>query len=193
MSTITAAPRTQSAWDIDTVHSSVGFTVRHLVISKVHGRFARWSGSLVLDDARPENSRVEARIEAASIDTHEPQRDAHLRSSDFFDTDKHPAIEFRSSRIEQAGGQRYQVAGDLTIAGVSRPVRLEVEALGRAKDPWGGERAGFSARTTIDRRDFGLIWNQALEAGGVVVGEKVEIGIEIEAVKRAEQSSSQAA
>jgi polyisoprenoid-binding protein YceI len=193
MSTITAAPRTQSAWDIDTVHSSVGFTVRHLVISKVRGRFARWSGSLVLDDARPENSRVEARIEAASIDTHEPQRDAHLRSSDFFDTDKHPAIEFRSSRIEQAGGQRYQVAGDLTIAGVSRPVRLEVEALGRAKDPWGGERAGFSARTTIDRRDFGLIWNQALEAGGVVVGEKVEIGIEIEAVKRAEQSSSQAA
>ncbi len=193
MSTITAVPRTQSAWDIDTVHSSVGFTVRHLVISKVHGRFARWSGSLVLDDARPENSRVEARIEAASIDTHEPQRDAHLRSSDFFDTDKHPAIEFRSSRIEQAGGQRYQVAGDLTIAGVSRPVRLEVEALGRAKDPWGGERAGFSARTTIDRRDFGLIWNQALEAGGVVVGEKVEIGIEIEAVKRAEQSSSQAA
>ncbi len=193
MSTITAAPRTQSAWDIDTVHSSVGFTVRHLVISKVRGRFARWSGSLVLDDARPENSRVEARIEAASIDTHEPQRDAHLRSSDFFDTDKHPAIEFRSSRIEQAGEQRYQVAGDLTIAGVTRPVRLEVEALGRAKDPWGGERAGFSARTTIDRRDFGLIWNQALEAGGVVVGEKVEIGIEIEAVKRAEQSSSQAA
>jgi polyisoprenoid-binding protein YceI len=193
MSTITATPRTRSTWDFDTVHSSVGFTVRHLVISKVHGRFARWSGSLVLDDARPENSRVEARIEAASIDTHEPQRDAHLRSSDFFDTDKHPAIEFRSSRIEQAGEQRYQVAGDLTIAGVTRPVRLEVEALGRAKDPWGGERAGFSARTTIDRRDFGLIWNQALEAGGVVVGEKVEIGIEIEAVKRAEQSSSQAA
>ena len=193
MSTITALHRTPSTWEIDPVHSNLGFSVRHLVISRVHGRFARWSGSLTLDDARPEHSKVEVRIEAASIETHEPQRDAHLRSADFFDTDKHPAIEFRSTRVEKAGEQRFQVAGDLTIAGVTRPVLLEVEPLGRAKDPWGGERAGFSARTAIDRRDFGLVWNQALDTGGVVVGEKVEIAIEIEAVKQADQSSGQAA
>ena len=193
MSTITAAARNQTTWDIDLAHSNLGFTVRHLVISKVRGRFARWAGTLTLDQAHPERSQVEARIEAASIDTHEPQRDAHLRSADFLDTDRYPEITFRSTRIEKAGENRYQVTGDLTIAGVTRPVRLEVEALGRTKDPWGGERAGFSARTTIDRRDFGLVWNQALETGGVVVGEKVEIDIEVEAVKRAEMAPRQAA
>jgi len=193
MSTITAAARNQTTWDIDLAHSNLGFTVRHLVISKVRGRFARWAGTLTLDEAHPERSQVEARIEAASIDTHEPQRDAHLRSADFLDTDRYPEITFRSTRIEKAGENRYQVTGDLTIAGVTRPVRLEVEALGRTKDPWGGERAGFSARTTIDRRDFGLVWNQALETGGVVVGEKVEIDIEVEAVKRAEMAPRQAA
>ena len=193
MSTITAVPRTPSTWDIDTVHSSVGFTVRHLVISKVHGRFARWIGTLTLDDARPERSRVEARIEAASIDTHEPQRDAHLRSADFLDAEKHPEITFHGTGITRTGEGRFELAGDLTIAGVTRPVRLEVEALGRTKDPWGGERAGFTARTTIDRRDFGLVWNQALETGGVVVGEKVEITIEVEAVRKSEVPSRQAA
>ncbi len=193
MSTISAVSRTPSTWDIDTVHSSVGFTVRHLVISKVHGRFARWSGTLALDDARPERSRVEARIEAASIDTHEPQRDAHLRSADFLDAERHPEITFHSTATTRAGDGRFELAGDLTIAGVTRPVRLEVEALGRAKDPWGGERAGFSARTTIDRSDFGLVWNQALEAGGVVVGDKVEITIEVEAVLKSEAPSRQAA
>jgi polyisoprenoid-binding protein YceI len=193
MSTITATPRSASTWDIDPVHSSLGFTVRHLVISKVHGRFARWAGSLVLDDEQPGRSRAEMRAETASIDTHEPQRDAHLRSADFFDSDRYPVMTFTSTHIEKAGEQRYQVTGDLTIAGVTRPVRLDVEALGRTRDPWGGERAGFSAHTTIDRRDFGLVWNQALETGGVVVGEKVEIAIEVEAIKRAEQVASQAA
>jgi polyisoprenoid-binding protein YceI len=189
MNTTITSPRAQSTWEIDTVHSHLGFSVRHLVISKVHGRFSRWTGTLSLDDARPESSRVEVRIEAASIDTHEPQRDAHLRSADFLDTDRHPIIEFRSTRIERAGGDRYQLAGDLVIAGVTRPVLIEVESLGRTLDPWGGERTGFSARTTIDRRDFGLVWNQALETGGVVVGEKVEISIEIEAVRRVETAS----
>ena len=193
MSTITAAARQPTTWDIDLAHSNLGFAVRHLVISKVHGRFARWAGTLTLDDAHPERSQVEAHIEAASIDTHEPQRDAHLRSADFLDTNKYPEITFRSTRIEKAGEDRYQLTGDLTIAGVTRPVRLEVEALGRTKDPWGGERSGFSARTTIDRRDFGLVWNQALETGGVVVGEKVEISVEVEAVKRVETASRQAA
>ena len=193
MSTNTCTPRTSSTWDVDPAHSSLGFTVRHLVISKVHGRFVRWAGTLLIDDAQPERSRVQVRAEAASIDTHEPQRDAHLRSADFLDTDRHPAITFTSTHIEKAGDQRYQVTGDLAIAGVTRPVRLEVEALGRARDPWGSERAGFSGRTSIDRRDFSLVWNQALETGGVVVGEKVEIAIEVEAVRRAEQVSSQAA
>jgi len=190
MSTTTA---TRSTWDIDAVHSDVGFTVRHLVISKVRGRFDRWSGVISLDDARPEHSRVDVRIETASIDTHEPQRDAHLRSPDFFDVEKYPVMEFHSTHIERADGSRWQVTGDLTISGVTRPVRLDVETLGKTKDPWGGERVGFSARTTIDRRDFGLVWNQTLETGGVVVGEKIEIGLEIEAVRRAEEPSGKAA
>jgi len=192
MNTTTRPPHVPTTWDIDTVHSNVDFTVRHLVISKVRGRFTRWSGSLTLDDANPANSHVEVQIEAASIDTHEPQRDAHLRSADFFETEKHPQLLFRSTRVEPAGAARYRVTGDLTIRGVTRPVVLDVEAMGRAKDPWGGERAGFSATTAIDRREFGLTWNQALEAGGVVVGEKVEIGMEIEAVQRAAESSAAA-
>src|SRR5437867_6991780 len=146
MNTITAAPRSQTTWDFDLAHSNLGFSVRHLVISKVHGRFARWTGTLTLDEARPERSQVEVRVEAGSIDTHEPKRDAHLRSADFFDTEKYPEITFRSTRLEQGGEDHYRLSGDLTIHGVTRPVRLEVEALGRTKDPWGGERMGFSAK-----------------------------------------------
>jgi polyisoprenoid-binding protein YceI len=181
-----------TTWDIDTVHSSIGFKVRHLVISKVNGRFTRWTGTLALDDQRPENSHVDVRIEADSIDTHEPQRDGHLRSPDFLDTAKFPELTFRSTRIEKDGEGRYQVAGDLTIAGVTRPVRLDVESLGRARDPWGGDRTGFTAKTSIDRRDFGLVWNQALETGGVLVGETIEIELEVEAVKRAETAKQAA-
>ena len=189
MNTLTT-PSTRTAWDIDTSHSSVGFTVRHLVISKVHGRFSRWSGTLLLDEAQPAASSIEARIETASIDTNEPQRDAHLRSADFFDAGKHPEITFRSTDVESAGEGRYRMTGELAIAGTTRKAVLEVEALGKVKDPWGGERAGFSARTTIDRRDYGLTWNQALETGGVVVGEKVETALEIEAVQRVEQPAT---
>ena len=193
MNATVATPRTQSIWDIDPVHSNLDFSVRHLVISKVHGRFARWTGSLTLDEARPEDSRAEVLIEAASLDTHEPQRDAHLRSADFFDTDKHPEIRFLSTRVEKSDEGHFVMTGDLTMAGVKRPVRIEIEVLGRTKDPWGGERIGFSGKTAVDRRDFGLLWNQALEAGGVVVGEKVEIEIEVEAVQRVEQPASPAA
>jgi polyisoprenoid-binding protein YceI len=185
-----AATHTASTWDIDLAHSSVGFTVRHLVISKVHGRFRRWSGLLTLDPAHPADSSIEVRIETASIDTDEPKRDAHLRSADFFDAEKNPVISFRSTRVQATGEGRYEATGDLTIGGVTRSVKLDVEALGQTKDPWGGERAGYSARTSIDRRDFGLTWNQALETGGVVVGEKVEIEIEVEAVRRAEDSAA---
>ncbi len=174
----------QQPWTFDLVHSSINFTVRHLMVSKVRGRFSRWAGSLEMDDRDPTSGRVEVSIETASLDTGVEQRDAHLRSADFFDAERFPTLTFRSSRLEKSGDGAYRLTGDLTMHGVTRPVTLDVEYAGSAKDPWGGVRAGFSARTAIDRRDFGLTWNQLLEAGGVAVGEKVEIGIEVEAVRK---------
>ncbi len=170
-------------WDIDVGHSAIHFWVRHTVISKVHGRFAKWSGALHLDTEDLTRSSVDVRVDAASIDTQVADRDAHLRSADFLDVAKHPEITFRSKRIEQ-GGEGYRVVGDLALHGIVREVTLEAEFAGTAKDPWGNERAGFSARALLDRRDFGLVWNAALETGGVLVGEKVEIAIELEAVKK---------
>lgn len=170
-------------WEFDLVHSSINFWVRHLMVSKVHGRFGKWSGFIELDEANPGASRTEVQIDASSIDTKEAQRDGHLRSPDFLDVEKHPSIVFRSTAVESGDDKRYRVQGDLTIRGTTRPVVLDVEYAGRVKDPWGGERAGFTAKTSIDRKDFGLTWNQTLDAGGVVVGDKVEIDLEIEAVK----------
>ena len=169
-------------FDIDISHSSVGFTVRHLVISKVHGQFTKWSGSIDLDTANFAASKVEVSIETASIDTREPQRDTHLRSADFFDAEKHPHLTFKSTKVE-AKGNDLKVYGDLSLHGVTKQVVLEGEYSGRGKDPWGGDRVGFSAKTRIDRKDFGLVWNQALEAGGVLVGENIDITLEIEAKK----------
>jgi polyisoprenoid-binding protein YceI len=180
-------------WTFDLAHSSVNFTVRHMVVSKVRGRFTRWGGSLAMDERDPSRATVDVSIEAASVDTGVEQRDTHLRSADFFDAERYPTLAFKSKRIEKTGEGSYQLFGDLTMHGVTRPVTLEVEFAGSAKDPWGGVRAGFSARTTIDRRDFGLTYNQLLETGGVVVGEKVEIGIEVEAVKQVEVPASAAA
>ncbi|HTN54439.1 MAG TPA: YceI family protein [Anaeromyxobacter sp.] len=171
-------------WDVDVSHSAIHFWVRHMVISKVHGRFARWSGAIALDEQDLARSSVDIRIEAASIDTQVADRDAHLRSPDFLDVAVHPEIAFKSRRIEKAG-EGLRVVGDLTLHGVTREVALEAELNGIGKDPWGNTRAGFSARTALDRRDFGLAWNAALETGGVLVGEKVEITIELEAVKKA--------
>jgi polyisoprenoid-binding protein YceI len=171
-------------WDIDVGHSAIHFHVRHMLISKVHGRFARWSGALQLDPKDLTRSSVEVKIDAASIDTQVADRDAHLRSADFLDVAKHPELTFRSKRVEQAGGG-LRVVGDLTLHGVTKEVTLEAEFAGTGKDPWGNERAGFSAKAALDRRDFGLVWNAALETGGVLVGEKVEIALELEAVKRA--------
>jgi polyisoprenoid-binding protein YceI len=171
-------------WDVDVSHSAIHFWVRHMVISKVHGRFARWSGAIALDEQDLTRSSVHVRIEAASIDTQVADRDAHLRSPDFLDVAVHPEIAFTSRRVEKAG-EGFRVVGDLTLHGVTREVALEAELNGIGKDPWGNTRAGFSARTALDRRDFGLVWNAALETGGVLVGEKVEITIELEAVKKA--------
>lgn len=171
-------------WDIDVGHSAIHFWVRHMVISKVHGRFARWSGALELDLADPTRSSVDVRIDAASIDTQVADRDAHLRSADFLDVANHPELTFRSTRIEKAG-EGYRVVGNLTLHGVTREVVLDAEFSGTGKDPWGNERAGFSARTVLDRKEYGLAWNAALETGGLLVGEKVEITLEVEAVRKA--------
>ena len=172
-------------WKFDAVHSTVGFSVRHLMISRVHGVFKSWSGTLETDDAHPENSKLAATIEAASIDTKEQQRDDHLRSADFFDAANHATITFESTSVQKQDGERFKVIGNLAIHGVTKPVTLDVEHFGRQKDPWGGERAGFSAKTTIDRRDFGLTFNVPLDGGGLMVGEKVEITLDVQAVKEA--------
>lgn len=169
-------------WNIDTSHSTVGFTVRHLVITKVHGQFSAWSGALQIDDADLSRSSVKVEIDLASVDTKEAKRDAHLRSADFFDVENHPKMTFVSKRIVAEGGEVKEVVGDLTIRGTTHEVTLKVEESGRAKDPWGGERFGFSARTRVNRADYGLTWNLALEAGGFVVGDKIEIRLDLEAV-----------
>jgi polyisoprenoid-binding protein YceI len=169
-------------WNIDTTHSTVGFTVRHLVITKVHGQFGTWSGQLLIDDEDLSRSSVKVEIDLASVDTKEAKRDAHLRSADFFDVDHHPKMTFASKRVVVEDGEIAQVIGDLTIRGTTHEVTLKVEESGRAKDPWGGERVAFSARTRINRADYGLTWNMALEAGGFVVGDKVDIQLDLEAV-----------
>jgi len=165
------------------VHCDIGFSVRHLMISKVRGHFKKWSGSLAVDEANPQSSKVSVEIDAASLDTKEEQRDNHLRSADFLDVANYPLITFESTGVRKTGDAEYTVTGNLTIRGVTKPVALGVEYAGRTKDPWGGERAGFTAKTAIDRKDYGLTWNMALEAGGFVVGDKVEINLEIEVVK----------
>lgn len=173
-------------WSLDAAHSIVGFWVRHLMVTKIHGKFNRWAGTLEIDDQEPARSRVEVQIETASIDTNEPQRDGHLRSGDFFEVDRYPQITFKSTSVERTGEGRYRVYGDLTIRGVTRQVKLEVEDAGRARHPMTGDlRAGFSARTSIQRADFGLTWNALLEAGGVAVSDKVEIELEVQAFRPA--------
>jgi polyisoprenoid-binding protein YceI len=170
-------------WQLDTVHSSIRFSIRHLVISKVHGRFGKWSGTVELDDEAPSSAFVQARIEAASIDTNEPDRDKHLRSADFFDAERFPEITFTGQRVERLGSDRYRLTGVLTMHGVTHEVVLEAEETGRVKDPWGNDRIGFTAKGSLDRKDYGLTFNQALDAGGMLLGDKVEITIEVEALK----------
>ncbi len=170
-------------WDLDPVHSSINFSVRHLMVSKVRGHFSSWSGSLEFDPSSPLTAKADIKIDAKSIDTKDAQRDGHLKSADFLETEAHPHITFKSKSVEKKSGDEYKLHGDLTIRGTTLPVTLDVEYSGQAKDPWGGERVGFSAQTSINRKDFGLAWNQALETGGLLVGEKVDIQIELEAVK----------
>ena len=176
---------TTNNWNLDTVHSGINFTVRHMVISKVRGRFAKYSGTIRMDDADITRSSIEATVDASSIDTGTAQRDDHLRSADFFDVERFPEIRFLSTRIEKVSGDRYRLTGELTIHGVTRSIALETEYGGRGKDPWGNERLGFTAKGAIDRKDFGLVWNQALETGGVLVSDRVDLELEVQAVRAA--------
>ncbi len=172
-------------WEIDSSHSGIHFSVRHLVIAKVRGQFGRWSGTVLVPDGDLQRATVDVKIDASSIDTGVADRDAHLKSADFFDVATYPEITFRTDRVEPHGDDRFRLIGQLTLKGVTRPVAFEVDAHGKAADPWGNQRAAFTAKASIDRRDFGLTWNQALETGGVVVGERVDIEVDLEAVRQA--------
>ncbi len=169
-------------WNIDPAHSGIHFTVRHMVISKVRGAFEKWQGVVDFDEEDPSASRISARIAVASINTLEPKRDEHLRSPDFFDAASYPEITFESKRIETRKGDRYRVVGDLTIRGITAEVELDAEYLGAGLDPWGNRRAGFQARTSLSRKEFGLTWNQVLETGGVLVGDEIQIELDVQAV-----------
>jgi len=180
-----------SAWEIDSTHSSAQFSVRHLMVSNVRGEFGKVSGTLQLDENDVAKSSVEATVDAASIDTRDAKRDEHLRSAEFFDVAKFPTLVFKSTRVEKAGAGRLKVTGRLTLHGATREVVLDVEGpTAEVKDPWGNVKRGVSATTKINRRDFGLAWNAALETGGVVVGEEVSIVIDLELAKRAAPASA---
>ena len=172
---------TSGTWALDPTHTTIEFEARHLMIAKVKGRFAEFEGSFTLADD-PTQSAVDVTIKAASLDTRTAQRDDHLRSPDFLEVDKYPELTFASTSVEHDGGDDWLIHGDLTIHGVTRPVTLKTEYNGQTGDPWGGQRCFFSAETRIDREDWGLTWNQALEAGGVVVSKEIKISIEVEAV-----------
>jgi polyisoprenoid-binding protein YceI len=165
---------------IDKAHSEATFQVRHL-LTKVRGRFADFEGAITFDEQAPASSSVSLTIQAASIDTNEPQRDQHLRSADFFEVETYPTLTFTSTSITPTGGNDYAVVGDLTIHGVTKSVTLAVSYVGAAKDPWGNTKYGFEAETTINRKDFGLTWNAALEAGGFLVGDEVKISVSVQA------------
>jgi polyisoprenoid-binding protein YceI len=171
-------------WDIDADHSTVGFAAKHAVVATTRGHFTAYSGGATIDAEVPENSTLWVDIDAASVTTRNDQRDGHLKSPDFFDVENHPKITFRSTSVAVKGDE-VLTAGDLTVAGVTCPVELVWEFGGLAKDPFGNVKTGFESTVTINRKDWGLTWNAALETGGLLVSEKVRLTLEIEATKRA--------
>jgi len=184
MSTLTTPESVTTTWNIDPVHSVAEFKVKHMMISNVKGQFTGVSGTLSLDEADLTRSRVDATIEAASINTREAQRDAHLKSPDFFDVEKFPTLAFRSTSVKSTGAGELRVSGELTIHGVTRNVVFDVEGpTAPGKDPWGNTRIGLAATTKINRKDFGLTWNAALETGGILVGDEVTLTLDIQFVK----------
>jgi polyisoprenoid-binding protein YceI len=182
MSTVTTPATT--LWNIDPTHSHAQFKVKHMMISNVKGEFTAVTGSLTFDSENVANSSVQATIDATTINTRDPQRDAHLKSADFFDVEKFSTLTFKSTRVSKKGDGEFTVAGDLTIHGVTRNVTLDVEDFtAPIKDPWGNTRIGLTATTKIDRKSFGLSWNTVLEAGGLAVGEQVTITLDVEFIK----------
>jgi len=184
MSTLATPQTATTTWNIDPVHSVAEFKVKHMMISNVKGQFTTVKGVLALDEDSPTNSRIEASIDATSINTREPDRDTHLKSPDFFHAEKFPALSFKSTSISHVRDGELAVAGDLTIRGVTRNVVFAVEGpTSPAKDPWGNTRIGLSATTKINRKDFGLTWNAALETGGILVGDEVTITLDVQFMK----------
>ena len=179
--TTTAIAGDRATWTIDPSHSTIEFVAKHMMITTVKGRFAEFEGTVVADETNLADSTVDVTMKAASLDTRSEQRDAHLRSPDFLDVETYPEVTFRSTRIEGTKDE-FQLTGDLTIRGVTRPITLDVTFEGEGKDPWGGTRASFSAKGKFDRRDFGLTWNVALETGGILVSNEVKINIEAQVV-----------
>lgn len=183
---LSTAPQTGSTttWQIDPAHTLVEFAAKHMMFSTVKGRFAKVSGTIVENTADPTHSSVEVEIDAASVDTREEQRDGHLRSPDFLHVENHPAITFKSTRVEPIGKDHFRVIGDLTIRGTTREVVLDTTANGQGVTPFGTQVAAFTAETSINRKDFGLTWNVALEAGGFLVSDTIKITLEVEAIKQ---------
>lgn len=174
------------AWEIDTHHSQAAFSVKHMMFTTVRGRFKVLSGHLHIDEQNPSNSWVDAQVDTASIDTHDEGRDGHLRSPDFFDAEHYPTLNFKSTKVEHIGGNEYNVIGDLSMHGVTKPVVFKAEYNKLGKDPWGQTRVGLSATTKINREDWGLKWNQALESGGVLVSKDVNLEIDLSAIYKPE-------
>jgi polyisoprenoid-binding protein YceI len=180
------------AWEIDAHHSQVTFAVKHMMISTVRGQFNVIRGKLEIDEQHPENSWVEAEADASSIDTRDENRDGHLRSPDFFEAEKYPTITFKSTKVEKTGDHEYRVTGNLTMHGVTKEVTFKAEYSGQLKDMYGMQRAGLTAKAVINRKDFGLNWNKALETGGVLVSDNVTIEIDLAAVRKPELVEAQA-
>ena len=184
MATLAVPQTSTTTWNLDPAHSVAEFKVKHMMISNVKGNFSKLSGTLIRDEADHTKSRVEAVIDGSSIETRDPQRDAHLKSADFFDVEKFPALSFKSTRVSIVGDGELAVEGDLTIHGVTRKVTFSVEGpTAPSQDPWGNTRIGLSATTKINRKDFGLTWNAALETGGILVGDEVTITLDIQFIK----------
>ena len=184
MATTTPAPGTVSTWNLDAAHSTAEFKVKHMMISNVKGSFSGISGTLQLDETDYTHSKAEATIPVSSLTTGDAQRDGHLKSADFFDAEQFPAMTFKTANIDSTGGADYAVTGELTLKGVTKAVTFAVEDVSQpSKDPWGNHRIGLTATTKINRKDFGLTWNAALETGGVLVGEDVTITLEVEFIK----------
>lgn len=172
------------AWQIDSSHSSVNFSARHMMLATVRGQFEKFSGTLDFDEANPAATSVDVTIDAGSVNTRDEKRDGHLKSPDFFDMEKFPTLSFKSNSVHVVDNNHAKLTGDLTIKGISKPVVMDVEYHGQAKAPWGTTSAGFSASTKINREDWGLTWNAPLETGGVLVGKDIKIELELEAVKQ---------